>query len=237
MARLFQICQQSVWSTRKVKSQATVKSNIKILCEFIGDELVADMNYTKLELLVQRLFDEGYAAGTVHRKMCAISKALNHAARLTDDNGKPILAGKIPMPTVIANNTRDRVLTKTEEANIFLAIANRIEAEPNRNWYRYGLLIKFLLDTACRLGEALNVSLPHISERDGVTFVNLPRYSTKNNRPRLIPADPLDRRNHQNDALFENLCRGRTYLSASAWNRMVYVELNSGRREATWNAD
>lgn len=104
-------------------------------------------------------------AATVHPKLCAVSKALNHATRITDGNGRPILQGKVPMPTVMARNTRDRVLSKDEEAAIFAAVKARVAKEPTRDWKRFGLLLRFLLDTAARLGEAVNVSDARIQHR------------------------------------------------------------------------
>lgn len=197
MGQLFEHCRHSVWSDRNVRSQATVRSNIKILTSMIGDVPVREMTYLRLEQLVQDPFNLDYAAGTVHRKMCAVSKALNVATRLTDDQGRPVLAGKVPMPSVVSDNTRDRVLSKTEEAAIFAAIAARTASQATRDWRRFGMLVRFLLDTGCRLGEALNVEDCRIEERavdksrnqsGGVaTFVEFPRYTTKNKKPRVLP--------------------------------------------------
>ena len=192
MGQLFELCRHSVWSERNVRSQATVRSNIKILTGMIGSVLVRDMTYQRLEQLVQDLFNLGYAAGTVHRKMCAVSKALNHATRLADSDGRPLLPGKVPMPSVVSDNTRDRVLSKAEEAAIFAAIAARTSTETTRDWRRFGMLVRFLLDTACRLGEALNVEdcrieTRVIDESRTATFVEFPRYTTKNKKPRVLP--------------------------------------------------
>ena len=187
MGELFGRCSQTVWSPRNVRSQRTVKSNIKILSEMIGDEPVTSMNYPRLSQLVSDLFARGYAAGTVHRKMCAVSKALNEATRMTDTAGRPILAAKVSIPTVVARNSRSRVLTRDEEAAIFDAIAARSVAEPTRDWQRFARLLRFLLDTGCRLGEALNVSDALIETHDNATFVTFPRYTTKNEKPRKLP--------------------------------------------------
>lgn len=187
MRELFHELMLGAWSPPNVRSQRTVKSNVKILNEMIGDEAVATINYSRLKKLVQDLFDRGYAAGTVHRKMCAVSKALNEATRMVDDNGKPVLAAKVPIPTVVARNARSRVLTHEEEAAIFDQISIRERAEPTRDWRRFAQLLRFLLDTGCRLGEALNVSDATLQERAGVTYVSFPRYTTKNEKPRTLP--------------------------------------------------
>lgn len=187
MGQLFETCRHSVWSERNVRSQATVRSNIKILTAMIGRVPVREMTYQRLEQLVLDLFALDYAAGTVNRKMCTVSKALNHATRLIDDDGRPVLAGKVPMPSVVANNTRDRVLSKAEEAAIFAAIDARAQSQTTRDWRRFGYLIRFLLDTGCRLGEALNVDTSRIQTRGAATYVEFPRYSTKNGKPRVLP--------------------------------------------------
>lgn len=187
MRELFHELMLDAWSPRKIRSQRTMKSNVKILNEMIGDEAVATINYSRLKKLVQELYDRGYADGTVHRKMCAISKALNEATRMEDDNGKPVLAAKVPIPTVVARNARSRVLTHEEEVAIFDQIGIRERAEPIRDWRRFAQLLRFLLDTGCRLGEALNVSDAILQEREGVTYVSFPRYTTKNEKPRTLP--------------------------------------------------
>ena len=187
MGQLLDLCCKTVWAPRNVRSQRTVKSNAKILREMIGDEPVSDMTFTRLELLVQELFNRGYAAGTVHRKMCAVSKALNYAAKITGPNGKPVFHGKPSMPTVVTKNSRSRVITAAEEKAIFSAIEKRANSEPARSWTRFAHLIRFLLDTGCRLGEALNLSDALIESDGDATFVTFPRYSTKNDEPRKLP--------------------------------------------------
>ena len=187
MGQLLDRCCQTVWSPREVRSQRTVKSNAKILREMIGDVPVADMTYTRLQDLVQELFARGYAAGTVHRKMCAVSKALTEATMLTEADGRPVLAGKPKMPSVNAKNARDRVLGVDEEHAMFRAIAARSVAEPNRPWVRFAHLMRFLLDTGCRLGEALNVGVNDLKTRNSAVFVSFPRYTTKNEKPRELP--------------------------------------------------
>lgn len=187
MEMLLNHCCHTVWSPRHVRSQATVRSNVRILSRMIGDWRVSEITYSKLEGLVADLHAHGYASGTVHRKMCAVSKALNEATRMTYPDGRPVLASKLPMPSVTTRNARDRVISSQEEAAIFAAIAVREANEPARNWRRFGHLIRFLLDTGCRLGEALYVDDSRIQVRNGQHFVAFPRYTTKSGRPRTLP--------------------------------------------------
>lgn len=91
------------------------------------------------------------------------------------------------MPTVVTKNFRSRVITAAEEKAIFSAITKRANSEPTRSWTRFAHLIRFLLDTGCRLGEALNLSDALIEADGDATFVTFSRYSTKNDEPRKLP--------------------------------------------------
>jgi len=191
MADLFRKCELTVWSPRECKSQATVRSNLKYLSAKLGDELVTDMTYSRLEKLAEDMFAEGLAAGTVKRKLDMVSKALTMATKWTDEAGRPYLMGKPAFPQITARNQRDRVLEPKEEAAVFVAIAERRLKEPTRDWRRFGILIRWLLDTGCRLGEALNVRDTFLEEEgtgnERTTFVTFPRYTTKNDKPRRLP--------------------------------------------------
>lgn len=189
MRELFDRAENTVW--REVKAQATIRSNIKILNGIIGDEPVTAMNFTRLSRLVEELRSLGYAPGTVKRKMDAVSKVLKMAAsHWTDDEGRPLLAAKPPMPTIRVENTKDRTISPAEEAAIFAAIEKRRIAEPARQWRRFAALIRFLLDTGARLGEALDTGpddLTTIHQPRKVTLVTFGRYRTKNDKPRQLP--------------------------------------------------
>lgn len=189
MRELFDRAQVTVW--RDVKSQATVRSNVKILNGLIGDEGVRDMTYTRLEKLATELTNIGYAPATVKRKLDAVSKVLSMATRWTDDEGRPLLAAKPTMPTITIKNQKDRTLSRTEEEAVFNAIELRRRAEPQRQWRRFASLFRFLLDTGARLGETLTVgpdSLTTIDSENGdVTLVTFARYRTKNDKPRSVP--------------------------------------------------
>ena len=188
MNDLFVRCEKTIWHPRELASQRTLKSNLKVLTKLIGDEPVATMDYSRLERLKDDLFALDYAPGTVKRKMDTVGKALTMACRWTDANGKPLLRGKPPMPSITCNNARDRVLTPAEERAVFKAIEVRQQSEPTREWWRYGRLIRFLLDTGCRLGEALVVTEKSVEMHpDGITYVALKRHQTKTRQPRLIP--------------------------------------------------
>lgn len=189
MRELLERAEDTVW--RESKSQATVRSNVKILSGIIGDELVDAMTYTRLERLVEELRALGYAPGTIKRKMDAVSKVLRMATQWTGDDGKPLLAAKPKMPTIRVANMKDRVLSPKEEEEVFAAIERRRQDEPARQWRRFAALIRFLLDTGARLGEALQTGPDDLSTvptgNGDVTLVTFARYRTKSDKPRSVP--------------------------------------------------
>ncbi|AKM09362.1 tyrosine-type recombinase/integrase [Croceicoccus naphthovorans] len=244
MNELFERAQATVWRT--AKSQGTIRSNIKILGGLIGDEDVTDMTYTRLEKLAQELKDMGYAPATVKRKLDAVSKVLTMAAKWTDDEGRPLLTAKPPMPSIRVDNQKDRVLSRVEEAALFNAVEARRQAEPNRQWRRYASLLRFLLDTGARLGEALETgpqSLSTVMGPDGepVTLVTFARYRTKSDKPRSVPLTTAAQ--EALEALSEDLGFSRktkevTYFpltSATAW--YMFKNLREDLKEVGLNID
>jgi integrase len=190
MARLLDRCRATIWTKAKARSQGTIASNIKILNGLIGDELATDMTYGRLERLVVELRDMGYAEGTIDRKLSTVGAALTQATKEVDEEGRPWLVGKPAMPHIVADNFCERVISKAEEAAIFAAIKKRQSREPTRDWRRFGHLLRFLMDTGCRLGEALGVTdervQTHLLNDVERTAAYFPRYRTKNKKPRVV---------------------------------------------------
>ncbi len=191
MAHLFDRCMKTVWHPTRCRSQATVKSNVRILNRMVGGEPISGMTYPRLEALVAELRSQGYAEGTVDRKMNAVGAALTQACKELDANGKPWLAGRPVMPTLTTDNFCDRVLSEREEQIVFRIVEARAAEEPLRDWTRVGHLLRFLLDTGCRKGEALQLrdDPRHLSTRtrDGKEYTFATFYETKNKKPRTLP--------------------------------------------------
>lgn len=190
VAALLDRCRSEVW--QNCRSQPTIKSNVKILKQYLGNEPVASIGFSRLDRLRLQMFDDKYAAGTVKRKLNALGTALSMATCWEDAEGRPLLAAKPRMPSVEVRNLKDRVITEAEEAVIFAAVATRAEREPMRDWKRFGFLLVFLRDTGCRLGEATAAEVSNVIDRDvsdgrTIKFLLLPRYSTKNGKPRELP--------------------------------------------------
>ncbi len=195
MDALWKRCELTIWHPREIKSLRTTASNLKILREVeiefpagtgtlirFADLPVAEVRFTHLEALSLALFGRGYSAGTVRRKMHMVGASLTQAAKWE------IIAARPPMPKLPDGGIRDRVITLDEERAIFAAVEKRREAEPSRDWRRYGYLLRFLMDTACRLGEALAVTADWIEEdAQGRLVLNIPASVTKSGKGRLLP--------------------------------------------------
>lgn len=175
------------------KSQATIRSNLKIMRDLeidlpdgrrvpFRDILVTEVTKGVLRGLVQELEGRGYAPATVKRKLDMVSKALTLAAEWD------IIPGRPTMPRMATSkNARDRVVTEREEMAIFEAISARHAAAPSADWVRFGHLVAFLLDTGCRKGEAENLRREWITEVNGRHRLTIPGWATKNGKPRTIP--------------------------------------------------
>jgi integrase len=187
MEDLFRHMMLTHW--RDKKSQATIRSNVGILETMIGDVEVSRMNTVTLQKVVDHMLKDQYAPGTIKRKMDAIMVSLKVATRWDGGTGtgRPLLTTLPDRPPLEVRNLRDRILLPKEEEAVFAAIAARTLKEPTRDWVRFGVLIRFLLDTGCRLGEALALVEDRIVVRNDRTWVTFPIYTTKNDKARTLP--------------------------------------------------
>jgi integrase len=187
MSDLFDKCQLTVWHPDNVRSQRTITSNVKVLNGLIGDVPVEDMTYTRLDQLVTDMKTRGYKPATIKRKLAMVGKALKMATMWTDETGAPLLRAKPAMPTVVVNNLKDRIIEPREEEAMWAAVEKRRQLEPNRQWFKFRVLLGLLFDTAGRLGETINLGPKSLTQEGGMTFVTFPRYRTKSGKPRKLP--------------------------------------------------
>jgi len=141
---------------------------------FLGeiDEILLGARFStfdqeRLDNLIVTLRQRGNSNATINRKMAALSKLLRKAEKMGDLHSLPEYrrqkegAGRI------------RFLESDEEARLFTEIRSRSE-----DAYRLSV---FLVDTGCRLGEALGLIWNDV--HDGrVTF-----WITKSGRSRTVP--------------------------------------------------
>jgi integrase len=233
MAELFDLCCKGdgPWTPRKSKSQRTVKSNIKILSGLIGSEPVAGLAYSRLKQLQGDLFDKGYAAGTVKRKMDAVGRALTFAEE------SALITARPKIPTTEVANLQERILEDHEEPAVWAAIDKRIAAEPTRQWVRFKHLVRFLLDTACRLSEPLQASPSWVRTHQGRAVFEIPGEFTKTGKARAVPLSAAVveslaylRITATNDKLFD-------MLPATAWYMWDTIRDDVREQNPTLNID
>ncbi|UKK91695.1 site-specific integrase [Brucella pseudogrignonensis] len=147
------------------------KYNVK---SFLGeiDEILKGVRFSgfdqeMLDSVIGSLRERSNSNATINRKMAALSKLLRKAHKMGDIYNLPEFvrqkerAGRI------------RFLEYEEEKRLFAAVKARCEDS-----YRLSI---FLVDTGCRLGEAIGLTWNDIQEHR-VTF-----WLTKSNRSRTVP--------------------------------------------------
>ncbi|OYR11104.1 tyrosine-type recombinase/integrase [Brucella grignonensis] len=147
------------------------KYNVK---SFLGeiDEILKGIRFSgfdqeMLDSVIGSLRERGNSNATINRKMAALSKLLRKAHKMGDVYSLPEFvrqkerAGRI------------RFLEYDEEKRLFAAVRSRCEDS-----YRLSI---FLVDSGCRLGEAIGLTWNDIQEHR-VTF-----WLTKSNRSRTVP--------------------------------------------------
>ena len=120
-----------------------------------------------LDHLVGTLRERGNSNATINRKMAALSKLLRKAYKMGDIHSLPEFRRQKE------RQGRIRFLEPDEERYLFRAIAKR-----NADCHRLAI---FLVDTGCRIGEALGLIWNDVQE-DRVTF-----WLTKSGRSRTVP--------------------------------------------------
>jgi integrase len=144
-----------------------VKSFLGEIDEILKGEQFSGFSQEMLDRIVGTLRERGNGNATINRKMAALSKLLRKAYKMGDI---------FNLPEFIRQKERAgriRFLEQDEELRLFAAIKSRCE-ESHR-------LSMFLVDTGCRLGEAIGLTWNDIQDHR-VTF-----WLTKSNRSRTVP--------------------------------------------------
>ncbi|AZO24869.1 site-specific integrase [Mesorhizobium sp. M1E.F.Ca.ET.045.02.1.1] len=165
IGELFTAYRDILWDDGRHKYN--VSSFIGEIDEILLGERFSTFDQNTLDNLIGTLRQRGNSNATINRKMAALSKLLRKAHKMGDIHSLPEFrrqkerAGRI------------RFLERDEEARLFAAIRNLSE-----DAYRLSV---FLVDTGCRLGEALGLIWNDIQEHR-VSF-----WITKSGRSRTIP--------------------------------------------------
>ena len=191
---------RAVW--RDCRAEATHRSNVKILSRLLPDDLrIGQVNSQVVKDLMNTMFDDqGYAPASVRKLLGSLSAACRHAYNEGHLKAMP------DFPSIKVDNMRDRVVSLDEEEALFEAIAQRRTDEPLRAWWHFERLAVILLDTGCRLTEAILSGPSWVKRRrwtdpltgeiqEGV-WLSIPRRTiykgreitvTKNGKPRDVP--------------------------------------------------
>jgi integrase len=165
IGELFSAYKDILWDDGRHKYN--VSSFIGEIDEILFGERFSAFDQATLDNLIGTLRQRGNSNATINRKMAALSKLLRKAYKMGDIHSLPEFrrqkerAGRI------------RFLERDEEARLFAAIRSRSEDA----WR----LSVFLVDSGCRLGEALGLIWNDIQEHR-VSF-----WITKSGRSRTIP--------------------------------------------------
>lgn len=165
ISELFSAYRDILWDDGRHKYN--VSSFIGEIDEILLGERFSAFDQGTLDSLIGTLRQRGNSNATINRKMAALSKLLRKAHKMGDIHSLPEFrrqkerAGRI------------RFLEKDEEARLFAAIRSRSE-----DAYRLSI---FLVDTGCRLGEALGLIWNDL-QPTRVSF-----WITKSGRSRTIP--------------------------------------------------
>jgi integrase len=185
-----------VWG--ECKAQSTLQSNCRLLIKRLGDRHVSEFTTPYLKQVVADMTAEGYRPASIKRHFAMLSRVLQLAAdEWTDEaTGKTIIPVAPRMPTITVKNVKgeEAALTYDDEKLVFAAIDKLEIEQPHRNWRRYRMFVRVALDTGFRKSELLSIGSKNVYRRQFKgqerVLLQLMRYETKNDDPRVIPCTP-----------------------------------------------
>lgn len=209
LAELLAMYKDILWENGRHKYN--VVSFIGEMNEILLAEKFSTFHQDSLDGLIGALRERGNSNATINRKMAALSKLLRKAYKMGEIHSLPEFrrqkerAGRI------------RFLEPDEEDRLFAAVGARC-ADSQR-------LAIFLVDTGCRLGEAIGLLWNDIHE-SRVTF-----WVTKSGRSRTVP---LTRRAQASVARKTDRSRGPFSTMSQAKFRAIW---NDAKAEAGLGTD
>ena len=124
--------------------KTNVRSFLGEIGEILRGQRFSGFTQDMLDCVIGTLRERGNSNATINRKMAALSKLLRKASKMGDIHEMPEFQRQKE------RQGRIRFLEPEEESRLFQAIRSRCE-----NSYRLSL---FLVDTGCRLGEAIRLA-------------------------------------------------------------------------------
>jgi len=222
-------CLKTEWAG--IKAKATYRSYVRRISSTHGDTLLVDISYDWLLDYKAKMVAEGRALGTVKGYVDAIGKVLKEALDWKYPDGSPVLKQLPRKPSFELRNEKERVLTYEEEKKAFELIEQRRCKQPHRAWAHFARLLRFLIDTGCRLDEALQTHESHIIERNGHHFLHLSGSRTKTKKSRQVPLSAAIV--HDLTWLRSNSVGGRLFpmLPSMAWYLWKQIREDLGNAE------
>lgn len=154
---------------RGTKAEKTAMLNAHACMDFFGhDRSVRVINADAIQEFINMCRQKGNSNATINRKTAALSKVLRYAYQTEKID-------KIPyIPRLRESLKNERYLSEVEENGVYTLCVQ---------WERQWLadLVVFLLNTGCRIGEALKLKREHIKDTQ-VVF-----YDTKNTKHHTVP--------------------------------------------------
>ena len=147
--------------------KVNVRSFLGEIGEILGGERFSVFTQEMLDSVIGTLRERGNSNATINRKMAALSKLLRKACKMGDIYNLPEFRRQKE------RQGRIRFLEAEEEQRLFGAIRARCQDSSR--------LSIFLVDTGCRLGEAIGLSWNDLQDHRSTFWL------TKSGRSRTVP--------------------------------------------------
>ncbi|MHC1549630.1 tyrosine-type recombinase/integrase [Phyllobacterium sp. K27] len=147
--------------------KTNVRSFLGEIGEILSGQRFSVFTQDMLDSVIGTLRERGNSNATINRKMAALSKLLRKASKMGDIYNLPEFRRQKE------RQGRIRFLETEEESRLFSAVRSRCEDS-----YRLSV---FLVDTGCRLGEAIGLSWNDLQDARSTFWL------TKSGRSRTVP--------------------------------------------------
>lgn len=211
-------CMRTAWA--EVQSQGTYRSYVKKISESHGETLLVQITADWLETYKAELRAAGYALGTVKGYVDAVCKVLKEATKWDDPSGGKVLQRVPEKPEFKLRNRQNRVVSHEEEAKIYEVIEGLRLQQPTAGWALMARFVRFLVDTGCRLNEALSCRSHLITEQWGEWWYDIPEEVTKSDKARMVP-------------LSARVVADLPWLKENAANGYLFP-MNDGKAQRNW---
>lgn len=163
---------QAIWgeNRRPGGTQTQLRALYRV---FGGTTSISLINTTAVDFGIAKWRREGLAASTINHRLCVLSKLLKYAQR------RDLIQSLPHIQRQRVSNLLERTWSEDDEQKAFLYL-DHINLIATKN------ILRFLLYTGARKGEAYALSRANVTEK----WVHFDRRTTKNGNTREIPLVP-----------------------------------------------